>query len=754
MLNVKNLNKYFFKKKSNEIHVLKDVCLHFEDKGLYFLLGPSGSGKSTLLNCIGLLDSFDSGEISIEDKTFTKYKKVDDIRNLYFGYVFQNYLLNEEQTVYENLAIVLKLINYKGDYYKRCEEVLKAVGMEKYIKRRAKDLSGGQKQRIGIARCLIKSPKIILMDEPTGNLDEKNSIQVMEIAKSLAKQCLIICVSHDENLANAYGDYIIRLKDGQITSINKNNDQHRISVNDSNHIFLKDYDLQNVNNINIYSNTTLPKLDIIIDHNIVFIRGNQDIEVINDTSKIKLVNEHKQIVPEKSDDFEIEISEIKEKESKHVLSFFSLFKKAFKNNYKKLTKIAFILTSIFFANHLPFLSTLQSVDELKFVESHSDVYYLESINPNSDFISFLTDDDVLINARYATSYAYINNKDNPFYSDVYLNGSYVPKKENMKFKYGQESDNRFDIYIDEVTADRIIQRNEITSFGINEPKDFIGLEVTYTDYLFKGKVAGIVETREPAIYVDKDLLFLTRNFAPISYDFLYDEITYFDSKTKLNENEFLVNEKYLDRINIDGTELGKVDVVGTFTSPYDVKYIANNNTYNQTYGKIASSYYLYTNNINRFIDKYSVNNFRNYRDVEVEEYHFMTNITVISNTIFLVITLVVSLLFLYFIMRSSLIHRIKEVGINRSIGVKKFDIYKIFGSEILAIVIKYSLPGYLITNGIMIYLHNGGLIPEFNIGLVFFGFIFYLVLAIIIGLIPVFALLRKTPSEINKKYDI
>lgn len=100
MLKLTNINKYYFKNKSNQIHVLNNINLSFNDTGLYFLLGPSGSGKSTLLNVIGLLDSFDSGNIAIEDKTINKYKNIDNIRNHYFEYVFQNYLLNEEQTVY------------------------------------------------------------------------------------------------------------------------------------------------------------------------------------------------------------------------------------------------------------------------------------------------------------------------------------------------------------------------------------------------------------------------------------------------------------------------------------------------------------------------------------------------------------------------------------------------------------------------------------------------------------------------------
>ena len=175
MIKVYKLNKRYNKHKRNEIHVLNDVSLEFANTGLVFLLGPSGSGKSTLLNAIGGLDKVDSGNIVIDDKTVNKYhfNKWDYLRNQHIGYIFQNYVLLPELSVYDNIAFALRLVGLnKVQADERIDYALKAVNMEKFKKRKVKNLSGGQQQRIAIARALVKSPDVIIADEPTGNLDE------------------------------------------------------------------------------------------------------------------------------------------------------------------------------------------------------------------------------------------------------------------------------------------------------------------------------------------------------------------------------------------------------------------------------------------------------------------------------------------------------------------------------------------------------------------------------------------------------
>ena len=200
MIKLINVNKYFNRKKSNEIHVINNTSLELEDRGLVTFLGNSGCGKTTLLNAIGGLDNVNSGEIYIDDEKITTRRsgKRDEIRNAYVGYIFQNYNLIEDATVFENVSIVLKMMGIKDkkEIEERVMFILKRVGMDRYKNRPAKMLSGGERQRVGIARAIVKNPKIIIADEPTGNLDSKNTIEIMNIIKAISREKLVILVTH------------------------------------------------------------------------------------------------------------------------------------------------------------------------------------------------------------------------------------------------------------------------------------------------------------------------------------------------------------------------------------------------------------------------------------------------------------------------------------------------------------------------------------------------------------------------------
>ena len=197
MIKVNQLEKYFNKGKKNELHALKGVSVTFEDKGLVCILGESGSGKTTLLNAIGGLDTFQGGSMEIEGITLNKYdsKAVEKIRNDKYGYIFQNYYLLQDYTVAYNVKLALNTFDISEEEKdQRVEYVLQKLDIAKYKKKLVSQLSGGQQQRVSIARALVKSSKIILADEPTGNLDEENTLRTMSILRSIAKDCLVILV--------------------------------------------------------------------------------------------------------------------------------------------------------------------------------------------------------------------------------------------------------------------------------------------------------------------------------------------------------------------------------------------------------------------------------------------------------------------------------------------------------------------------------------------------------------------------------
>lgn len=219
MLEVRNLSKIYKTKNGTDVKALDNVSIQFPEKGMVFLLGKSGSGKSTLLNVCGGLDAPTTGEIIVKGKSSEKFSQgdFDSYRNTFVGFIFQEYNILNEFSVEDNIALALELQGKPKDK-KAVAELLKQVDLEGYAKRKPNTLSGGQKQRIAIARALVKSPEIIMADEPTGALDSATGKQVFETLKKLSEDKLVLVVSHDREFAEQYGDRIIELKDGQVLS--------------------------------------------------------------------------------------------------------------------------------------------------------------------------------------------------------------------------------------------------------------------------------------------------------------------------------------------------------------------------------------------------------------------------------------------------------------------------------------------------------------------------------------------------------
>ena len=225
MIELSNICKTYKSKnkKAQNTEALKNISIKLPKKGLVFILGKSGSGKSTLLNVLGGLDKYDSGDLIINGKSTKNFnnKDFDAYRNTYIGFIFQDFNLLENYSVEKNVSLSLELQNKKVDK-DTIENILKTVGLEGFEKRKINELSGGQRQRVAIARALVKSPDVILADEPTGNLDSVTGRQIFELLKELSKEKLIIVVSHDDENARKYGDRIIELKDGSIIGDTEN----------------------------------------------------------------------------------------------------------------------------------------------------------------------------------------------------------------------------------------------------------------------------------------------------------------------------------------------------------------------------------------------------------------------------------------------------------------------------------------------------------------------------------------------------
>ena len=220
MLQIKDIHKEY--RTGNLVQkALDGVSLSLRDNEFVAILGPSGSGKTTLLNIIGGLDRYDSGDLIINGISTKKYKDRDwdSYRNHTIGFVFQSYNLIPHQTVLANVELALTISGVsKGERRKRAREALEKVGLGAQLHKRPSQMSGGQMQRVAIARALVNDPEILLADEPTGALDSDTSVQVMELLKEVAKERLVVMVTHNPELAQLYATRIVTVKDGRILS--------------------------------------------------------------------------------------------------------------------------------------------------------------------------------------------------------------------------------------------------------------------------------------------------------------------------------------------------------------------------------------------------------------------------------------------------------------------------------------------------------------------------------------------------------
>ena len=298
MIKIKGLQKFYNRGKQNEIHVINDISLELPDTGMCAVFGPSGCGKTTLLNVIGGMDSTESGEIMLNESLVSeKSKDFDIVRNRDIGVIFQNYNLNRRVSVFDNVADSLRLcgVDDESMIEERVNAALANVGMENFAKRLPDTLSGGQQQRVAIARAIVKNPKVILADEPTGNLDEANTILVMDILRAMAEDRLVILVTHEANLVDFYCDTVIELKDGAVVNVRTNEKTGGYVARNKNDIYLGELEehVQNDGNAEVTFFGDEPETPVkitVVNHNgRFFLKINTPkVTVLDESSEVKL----------------------------------------------------------------------------------------------------------------------------------------------------------------------------------------------------------------------------------------------------------------------------------------------------------------------------------------------------------------------------------------------------------------------------------------------------------------------------------
>lgn len=240
MIELKNVSKIFGSGES-EVRALDDVSLTIEDGTFIAIVGKSGSGKSTMMNLIGALDKPSQGEIIADGNNLTNMKddELAQYRNKHIGYIFQSFYLEPTFTVLENVAMPLTIAGVKkSEREELAKKAITQLGLEEKINKKANELSGGQKQRVSIARAIVHNPKVVLADEPTGNLDSQNGVEVIRLLQSIADSGkTVVLVTHNIEDARKT-DRMVVLKDGKIQQMIENSEEDKKKALDE----FNDYD--------------------------------------------------------------------------------------------------------------------------------------------------------------------------------------------------------------------------------------------------------------------------------------------------------------------------------------------------------------------------------------------------------------------------------------------------------------------------------------------------------------------------------
>ena len=812
MIELKNVNKYFYRRKKNEIHVINNTSLKLDDTGLVALLGPSGCGKTTLLNAIGGLDNINSGSIYINGERISKRSShsVDRIRNLNIGYIFQDYYLVDDMFVFDNVALSLKLcgIKNKEEIKKRVNFVLEKVGMYRYRNRAASMLSGGERQRVGIARAIVKDPNIIIADEPTGNLDSKNTIEIMNIIKAISKDRLVILVTHESELAMFYASRILKIEDGTIVSDETNSHDIDLDYKMDNKVYLldmknhKNIDNENVN-IDYYSDSD-NKLDItiVVQNGNIYIKSKNKVDVIDSNSGIELVNDHyqkisKNIYNEYNFDFHEIIDNNYKKKYSSVYNIFNSIKNGFSKirNYsfiKKVLLFGFFVSGMFVTYSASSLFSVNNINDSDFVTLNKNYLVVDKMNVTTKEIEDIERDpnvNYVIPGKSTVNFSFeINDFHQTSDYEFKMMGSLssINMLSDQDIINGRIAKNKNEVVIDKMIYDNILLNPSasVKNAGVLTVGDMLNRQI-YLGNL-KYTIVGISNTNSPSIYTYEseftNIISLNKSVTSTTYgsyieeevsnNLLFDYKIYKDSiKLKkgnypVNDYEVIINEihseeykigKYLDyKVNDK-----KLKVVGYYTSSNtDIDYyFVNNNTIKYNNIRNNDGFVIFAKDKDAALKKYSdlKLNIRDSYNYSKSNYIKDRRIAAKSNVIFAIIIMSVSLIEIYLIVRSSFLSRIKEVGIFRAIGMKKIDIYKMFFGEIFTITSIFSMLGVVFMTYVISQLSKIQYISNnyYMNGFIFIGIVLFIyVFNILIGLLPVIGIVSKTPAKILSRNDI
>lgn len=813
MIRIQGLDKTYNARSANPIHVLNHLDVTFEDKGLVVLLGPSGSGKTTLLNVVGGLDKADQGVIEFYGQTIPKYRSSawDVIRNQHVGTIFQNYYLLNDETVYENIALTLRMIGLTEpqELHERVDLLLKAVKMEAYKNRKASQLSGGQQQRIAIARALAKNPDVILADEPTGNLDSRNTLAIMRMIRMIADHKLVIMVTHEEHLARQFANRILRLRDGQIISDEVNQPVSQFNLALENEIYLKDLTqaallTENKARFQLHHDASLSDVldvHVVVKDQTIYIKipqaNQQKVVIVDDHSEVMFKEgSAKDAVQETTDalptiDLEALPKPLRSKKRRHVLSGLDALRMAFKKIAQssrggKLLYLGFALAGAVIALAGAFLGSIFIIHP-----SLSRVMPVETVAIERNQVARLSDFTALealpgVLGSTMSSRVTLDLRLPPLYQNQSFATLQAPWLDAERLSasdliHGRLPQAPNEVVIDRFIAEDLMTQSRVVALGVNRLDLFLNMALNLSRYgLGEVAIVGVANGVSQAVYGDPDIALAIALYeatiAQQPYSLLstvQEDLTLLAGRFPQAANEIVQPRGLVLDANLEAFEPRTVTlfdqtytVVGVFEKADDGFYRTSLMTVDAAQAVVFArldtnaNLYLYTTQASSVIRALEAQNI-NASDVVATREAQARSQNLISFSgllIFTIIALVASSLSFYFIIRTSMIERIYDLGVYRSLGISRWDIQKLFVIEGALLTTMSSVVGYFAMSYLLYQIQNASLelvnvlqITPLTLGV---GVVFIYLINLGAGLLPISLLLRKTPSEINAQYDI
>ncbi len=758
MIKVNDLRKIYDKNTRHANEVLHGISLSLDSTGFVCILGQSGCGKTSLLNAIGGLDDFDGGSISTESASNIRSgsKEMERERTESFGYIFQNYYLLKEHSAAYNVYLGMHSLPLsKKEKSARVRDALRRVDMSRYKKRLVGELSGGQQQRIAIARAIARRPKVIFADEPTGNLDEANTINICSILKELSRDSLVVMVTHEERIARLFADRIITLDAGRIVSDTTEWTRSCIDAGAKDTLYSGDYNEEAVagEKLNIRLLTTSDAspvtLTVIADGDRIIIKHNDPRVVLcSQANEAPFLENGKHPIIDASELISKRVDQAPPKDSasdsrkkaRKGLGFSMLLAEARSlTGGKRLRKFSaglfIILLTLMISISVADILTVSNVDPEDFIttDSHTIRLNIERSQNNVDKQSYLDaykrsyklylmesgiDFDFVPSSSSAIKYTdhtfpQLNGIGISFRSYNWVDISHLDESKIISGRMPERSD---EVVIDKFTFKKMLSQEGILQNMIPNAEYFLGKTLSSPAKTYSLKIVGICDTGEPSMYMSREAMLafatcgtevITRSeYLRLTGDDSLRELDAHsciaikentESLTAWNSVSMYVGSEYsfIQRGTVscnDPTIGAKLIIADEVLDPLFTSMIMAQADIRLYLTDKQELYTLLDSGLPEELDSNIIIEVDDKYERDLANYKEATSLKLDARRIVTITVIIAGALMLYLMQRSKIRERMDLLTVYRLLGIKKRALLSIFCIESTLLTIRYSLP--------------------------------------------------------------